>query len=59
EGLSPDAMKELGLSGREVRELLEKLEAPPRPDFDLDLSTMRDAEEVGREMAEAVPGSFE
>jgi hypothetical protein len=30
-----------------------------RPDFELDLGRMRDAEEVGREMAEAVPGLFE
>jgi len=57
--LSPDEMKALGLSGREVRELGEKLTRPARPDFDLDLSRMRDAEEMGREMAEAVPAVFE
>jgi hypothetical protein len=52
-------MMAMGLSGREVRELGEKLSRPTRPDFDLDLSRMRDAEEMGREMAEAVPAVFE
>ena len=54
-----DAMKEAGLSPREVRELVEKLQAPGRQDFDLDLSTMRTAEDVAAEMYQAVPGNFE
>ncbi len=53
-----DAMKAAGLSPREIRELVEKLEAPDRPDFELDLSRMRTAEEVAAEMYEAVPGDF-
>jgi thymidylate synthase (FAD) len=53
--LSVDQMKEAGLSAREVRELVEKLQAPSRPDFDLDLSTMVTAEEMGARMFEAVP----
>jgi thymidylate synthase (FAD) len=57
--LTPDELKALGLSAREIRELVEKLRSPDHPDFDLDLSVMRTAEEVAREMYEAVPGSFE
>ena len=53
--VSVDEMKEAGLSAREVRELVEKLHAPGRPDFELDLSTMVDAEEMGARMYEAVP----
>jgi thymidylate synthase (FAD) len=53
-----DAMKAAGLSPREIRELVEKLQAPDRPDFELDLSRMRTAEEVAAEMYEAVPGDF-
>jgi thymidylate synthase (FAD) len=51
-------LESLGLSGREIRELQAKLTPPERPDFDLDLSAMRPAEEVAEEMARAVP-SFE
>ena len=54
-----DELKQAGLSPREIRELAEKLARPERPDFSLDLSTMRTAEEVAAEMYEAVPGSFE
>jgi thymidylate synthase (FAD) len=57
--LSAEDLKGLGMSGRELRELAEKIAAPEHPDFELDLSRMRDAEEVGREMADAVPGAFE
>jgi hypothetical protein len=53
-----DDMKAAGLSPREIRELVEKLQAPERPDFELDLSRMRTAEEVAAEMYEAVPGDF-
>ena len=58
-GLTPDELKDMGLSGREIRELIEKLQPSEVPDYDLDLSTMRPAEEVAAEMEEAVPGSFE
>jgi thymidylate synthase (FAD) len=57
--VSNDEMKEAGLSPREIRELVEKVRAPERPDFELDLSRMRTAEDVAAEMYEAVPGSFE
>ncbi|MDX1645641.1 MAG: FAD-dependent thymidylate synthase [Longimicrobiales bacterium] len=57
--VSTDEMKEMGLSGREIRELRGKVAAPPRPDFDLDLSTMRAADEMADRMYQAVPGTFE
>jgi thymidylate synthase (FAD) len=57
--VSVDEAKALGLSPREVRELREKLQGPGYPDFELDLSTMRTAEDVAKEMYEAVPASFE
>lgn len=56
---SIDDMKAAGLSAREVRELIEKLQAPEPADFELDLSTMRTADQMAAEMYEAVPGSFE
>src|SRR5687768_10430117 len=56
--VSKDEMKSAGLSPREIRELVEKLQAPDRPDFELDLSRMRSAEEVAAEMYQAVPGDF-
>ncbi len=56
---SVDDLKEAGLSAREIRELVAKLQAPARPDFELDLSKMKSAEEVAKTMFEAVPGSFE
>ena len=55
--LSKARLGELGLSGREIVELVEKLQPPERPDFELDLTRMRSAEDVGREMSEAVPGA--
>ena len=57
--LSNEALAELGLSGREIREFKAKLEEPVVQEFDLDLATMRSAEDVGREMLEAVPGNPE
>ena len=57
--VGPDELKAAGLSAREVTELADKLRAPDHPDFELDLSTMRTADEVAKEMYEAVPGSFE
>jgi thymidylate synthase (FAD) len=55
--LSKAELAELGLSGRELAELIEKLQPPECPDFELDLRRMRSAEEVGREMEAAVPGT--
>ena len=49
------ALAALGLSGRERRELVAKLEPPSRPDFGLDLTAMRSAEEMAARMAAAVP----
>ena len=58
--LSVDALGELGLSGREIRELVEKLAPPDEiPDFELDLSRMKDAGAVAAQMERAVPGDFE
>ena len=48
-------MTELGLSGREIRELQSKLQPVEVPNFELDLSTMRSADDVAAEMQEAVP----
>jgi thymidylate synthase (FAD) len=48
---------EHGLSAREIAELEEKLQRPERPDFELDLTRMRGAEDVAREMEGAVPGT--
>jgi thymidylate synthase (FAD) len=45
----------LGLSGREIAELVEKLAPPERPDFELDLTRMRPAEDVAKEIELAVP----
>ncbi len=53
------ALAEAGLSPREIRELIEKLEAPARQDFDLDLDSMVTAEAMAEKMYQAVPGSFE
>jgi thymidylate synthase (FAD) len=57
--VSTEALKEAGLSAREVRELVDKLSAPGHPDFELDLSTMRPAQELAEKMSKAVPGTFE
>jgi len=53
--LDGDALKELGMSAREVREFLEKVGAPERPDFGLDLSRMRTAEDMAAHADAAVP----
>lgn len=59
ESLSDEELFEAGLSKREIREFKSKLSQPGLPDFELDLSQMRDAEDVGREMAEAVPSDLD
>jgi thymidylate synthase (FAD) len=56
--LDAAALAETGLSPREIRELQEKLSPEPLPDFELDLSEMRTAEEVSEEMAKAVPAAL-
>jgi thymidylate synthase (FAD) len=53
--MSTDEMKAAGLSAREVRELVEKLQAPDRPDFQLDVAGMVDADAMAAKMFEAVP----
>jgi len=57
--LQPDQLAELGLSAREIREFIDKLQPPARPDFELDLSSMRSADEMSARMIEAVPEGFE
>ena len=62
EGGESLALKELqgfDLSGREAREFVDKLQDADVPDYELDLSRMRRAEDVAAELEEAVPGSFE
>ncbi len=54
-GLDSGALRDLGLSKRERIELAEKLRPSSRPDFELDLGTMRPGEEVGELMQSAVP----
>ena len=54
-GLTNRELGALGLSGREIRELKAKLEPGEAPDYDLDVATMRDPEDVAAEMLEAVP----
>ncbi len=54
-GLTNAELAKLGLSGREIRELKEKLAPRETPDYDLDLAKMRDAQEVAAEMNKAVP----
>ena len=56
---SSEKLKESGLSGREIEEFLGKLRHPSVEDFELDLLTMRKAEDVQSEMHKAVPGHFE
>jgi thymidylate synthase (FAD) len=53
--LDMEALKEHGLSKREVLELAEKLQPSEVPDFELDLSRMRTAEAMGEIMQAAVP----
>ncbi len=53
--LDAGALKELGLSKREVRELVEKLGPGEQPDFELDLSKAKSAEEFAERFAKAVP----
>jgi len=58
-GVEKGDFKELGLAPREAREFVAKFQVTGVPDFELDLSLMRPAEEMAAELEEAVPGSFE
>jgi thymidylate synthase (FAD) len=53
--LSARDLEGLGLSKREARELFEKLADTTVPDFELDLSKARSAEDFAARFAEAVP----
>ena len=53
--LSRKELGEVGLSGREIRELLAKVDAPQRPDFSLEVADMRSPDEMEARMREAVP----
>ena len=60
DSLGFDELREMGMAPREIRELAGKIRRRTVPDFDLDLSRFRSAEDVAAEMHEAVPeGSFE
>ncbi len=59
DSLSLKDFQEFGLAPREAREFVEKLQPTDVPDYELDLSLMRPAEELAAELEEAVPGSFE
>ena len=49
------ALLERGLAGREIDELVAKLQPSPRPDFELDLSSARPPSEFEARFAAAVP----
>ena len=53
--LDTGALRDRGLSGREIRELIDKLQPAEAPDFELDLSRMQSAEVMGERMQAAVP----
>jgi thymidylate synthase (FAD) len=53
--LEPADLADRGLSQREIAELVDKLRPTTMPDFDLDLETMKTAEEIGERMQAAVP----
>ena len=59
DGLALKDFQEFGLAPREAREFVEKLQPTDVPDYELDLSRMRPAEQLAAELEEAVPGSFE
>ena len=53
--LDTAALRDRGLSKREIRELVDKLQPAAPPDFELDLSRMESAETMGARMQKAVP----
>ena len=59
ESLGFEELRVLGMAPREIRELTGKIRRRKPPDFDLDLSRFRTAEDVAAKMHEAVPGNDE
>ena len=59
DGLGFEELRAMGMAPREVRELVAKIRRRTPPDYDLDLSRFRNAEDVAAEMHEAVPGNYE
>ena len=57
--LGPEEMKKFGLSGREIRELIDKLDTGKGADFELDIGQMLPAAEFESRMREAVPGDYD
>ncbi|MBK5097511.1 MAG: FAD-dependent thymidylate synthase, partial [Gemmatimonadetes bacterium] len=57
--IGSDEMKKLGLSGREIRELIDKLDAGKLVDFELEIGQMLPAGEFESRMREAVPGDYD
>ena len=53
--LDTAALRDHGLSKREIRELMDKLQPAEAPDFELDLSRMKSAQAVAEKMQAAVP----
>jgi thymidylate synthase (FAD) len=53
--LGPSELESLGLAKRETTELLDKLGSSATPDFELDLSRARSAEQYAEEFQKAVP----
>ena len=53
--LGRSELRALGLSKREIDELLAKIAMPERPDFSLDLAAMQSAAQMARKMQQAVP----
>lgn len=53
--LGTEALRAHGLSKREIRELVDKLQPAEAPDFELDLARMQTAEAMGEKMDRAVP----
>ncbi len=54
-----EELRGLGMAPREIRELTDKIRHRAPPNFDLDPSRFRSAEEVAAEMREAVPGNLD
>ena len=59
ESLALKDFQEFGLAPREAREFVAKFQPVDVPDYELDVSLMRRAEDMAAELEEAVPGSFE
>ena len=57
--IGSEEMKKLGLSGREIRELIDKLDTGKQVDFELAIEQMLPAAEFETRMREAVPGDYD